>query len=267
MNLGLEKRTALVTGASEGIGKAIALALLAEGARVAIVARRADGLKKLSGELAPFGDRALTIAADVTKEDDVARIVDETTSTLGPIDILVNNAGTGTFKAFEELTLTDWRELFELNLFAVVAVTRAVIPAMRERHWGRIINVSSESGIQPDPIGTHYNASKGALNVLSKSLSKAYGGDNILINTISPAFIMTPLLEGMMEKLAKQRRVSRDEAVTLFLKEQRMHIELKRPGTPEECAAAVCFLASDQASFITGANLRVDGGSVATVEN
>ena len=267
MNLGLDKRTALVTGASEGIGKAIALALLAEGARVSIVARRPEGLAQLHDALAPFGDRAITIAADVTKEDDVVRMVDETTRRLGPVDILVNNAGTGAFKAFEELSLGDWRELFEINLFSVVAMTRAVLPSMRERHWGRIINVSSESGIQPDPVGTHYNTSKGALNTLTKSLSKAYGADNILINTISPAFIMTPLLEGMMEKLAKQRGVSRDEAVTLFLKEQRMHIELKRPGTPEECAAAVCFLASDQASFITGANLRVDGGSVATVEN
>jgi len=184
----------------------------------------------------------------------------------GPIEILINNAGgIGSFAPFDALSHDDWRALFELNVFSVVELTRAVFPAMRERHAGRIINISSESGTQPDPMMPHYNASKAALNNLTKSLSKAYGGDGILVNTVSPAFIMTPLVETMMKNMASERGVGFDDVVAGFLQENRPHIELKRPGTAEEVAAAMCFLASERASFITGTDLRVDGGSVASI--
>ena len=111
----------------------------------------------------------------------------------------------------------------------------------------------------------HYNASKAAMNNLTKSLSKAYATEGILVNTVSPAFIMTPLLSAMLQKMAKSRASALDEAVAAFLAKNRPHIELKRPGESEEVASAVVFLASEQASFITGTNLRVDGGSVASV--
>jgi 3-oxoacyl-[acyl-carrier protein] reductase len=136
---------------------------------------------------------------------------------------------------------------------------------MQRIKWGRIINITSESGVQPDAEMPHYNASKGALLVLSKSLSKTYAHDNILVNSVSPAFIRTPLVMDMMKKEAEGKGVSIEEAIKGFLQEKRPHIELKRPGEVQEVAAVVAFLASEAASFITGANYRVDGGSVASI--
>jgi NAD(P)-dependent dehydrogenase (short-subunit alcohol dehydrogenase family) len=184
----------------------------------------------------------------------------------GTVHVLVNNAGgIGSLSTFEELSDDDWANLFNLNLFSAVRITRAVIPFMRKQHWGRILNIASESGIQPDPNMPHYNASKAALINLSKSLSKAYAKDGILVNSVSPAFIKTPLAEQMLADQAKIRRITVEQAEEEFLRQNRPHIELGRAGTPEEVAAAVVFLASESASFINGANLRVDGGSVASV--
>jgi 3-oxoacyl-[acyl-carrier protein] reductase len=146
-----------------------------------------------------------------------------------------------------------------------VRATRAAVPHMQRQKWGRIINISSESGVQPDPMMPHYNASKSALNSLTKSLSKAYGKDNILVNTVSPAFIRTPLLDGFFERTAKDRGVSVDEAERILLREFRPNILLGRAGKPEETAGICVFLGSEQASFITGSNYRVDGGSVASL--
>jgi NAD(P)-dependent dehydrogenase (short-subunit alcohol dehydrogenase family) len=136
---------------------------------------------------------------------------------------------------------------------------------MQRQQWGRIVNISSESGTQPDAFMPQYNASKSALNSLTKSLSKAYAKDGILVNTVSPAFIMTPLVGEFMEQRAQAAGTSRAQAEAEFLAQNRPHIELKRPGRSEEVASAVVFLASEQASFITGTNLRVDGGSVASI--
>ncbi len=167
--------------------------------------------------------------------------------------------------AFDQLTDEDWLEILNFNVISAVRAVRAVLPYMRKQKWGRIINISSESGTQPDAFMPHYNASKAALNNLTKSLSKAYAQDGILVNTVSPAFIMTPLVSDMLGKMAREQQISSEEVTKQFLAANRPHIELKRPGESEEVAAAVVFLASEQASFITGTNLRVDGGSVASV--
>jgi 3-oxoacyl-[acyl-carrier protein] reductase len=139
------------------------------------------------------------------------------------------------------------------------------LPHMQKQKWGRIINISSESGVQPDPMMPHYNAAKSALNSFTKSLSKAYGKDNILVNTVSPAFIRTPLLEGLLEQQARARGITVDEAEKVLLREFRPNILLGRAGRADETAGIVVFLASEQASFITGSNYRVDGGSVASL--
>lgn len=136
---------------------------------------------------------------------------------------------------------------------------------MKKQGWGRIINISSENGTQPYPDMIHYSASKGALDNFSKALSKQYAENNILVNTVSPAFIMTPLVESMMQKAAEEQGISRDEAIERFLDNNRPHIELNRPGTIEEVGSIVAFLSSDKASFINGSNYRVDGGSVASI--
>jgi 3-oxoacyl-[acyl-carrier protein] reductase len=266
MNLGLQEKVVLVTGASKGLGKAIAEAFAAEGSRVALTARNQQELEQMVQEIQQRGGQAIALAADLTNADEVNHLVAETIAHFGTVHVLVNNAGSlGRFAAFEELSDDDWANLFNINLLSAVRITRAVLPAMRKQHWGRILNMASESGIQPDPDMPHYNASKAAMINLTKSLSKAYAKDGILVNTLSPAFIKTPLVEQMLADQAKAKRITVQQAEEEFLRYNRPHIELGRAGKPEEVAAAVVFLASEAASFITGANLRVDGGSVASV--
>ncbi len=267
MELGLKGKVVLVTGASQGIGRAIAEAFAAEGSRVAITARGADELQKAVREISErSGTEVIGIAADASKAADNIRMVDEAVKRFGTVHVLVNNAGgVGAFAAFHDLTDENWLDILNLNVMSAVRASRAVLPYMQKQKWGRIINISSESATQPDGFMPHYNASKAAMNNLTKSLSKAYATDGILVNTVSPAFIMTPLLSNVLQKMANEQGTSLEEAIAHFLANNRPHIEVKRPGEPKEVASAVVFLASEQASFITGTNLRVDGGSVASV--
>lgn len=266
MDLQLKGKNAIVTGGSKGIGKGIAVTLAKEGCNVSICARHRDELDATAEELESFGSEILDIQGDLTEEEDIEKVVNKTAEVFGSIDILVNNAGTiGQSGTFEDTPLEEWREVFELNLFAVVSITRKVIPYMKEQSWGRIVNMSSENGSQPYPDMIHYSATKGALDNFSKALSKQYADDGILVNTVSPAFVMTPLVENMMQQAADEQGISRGEAIEQFLVENRPHIEVKRPGTIEEVGPIVAFLSSDKASFINGANYRVDGGSVASV--
>jgi len=266
MDLGLKGKVALVTGSSKGIGRSIALALAREGCQVVVNARGQEDLKRVVAEIHKANGIGHSIVADVTKPEDARRLVDETLQRLGAIHILVNNAGgIGRFAAFEELTDEEWLAVFNLNVLSAIRVTRAVLPAMRKQKWGRIINISSESGTQPDALMPHYNASKAALNNLTKSLSKAYGKDNILVNTVSPAFIRTPQAQEMLAEQARAHGLSVELAERNFLLENRPNIVLGRAGQPDETAGVVVLLASEAASFITGANYRVDGGSVASI--
>ncbi|GGE33769.1 ketoacyl reductase [Pullulanibacillus camelliae] len=265
MELGLANKTAIVTGGSKGIGKAIAKALAKEGCNVVICGRGKEELDNVQSEIQTEGGEIFAVQADITKQQDVESLISETISHYNTIDILVNNAGiVGGFYNFEALSVDDWQEVFDVNVFGMVRVTKAALPYMRKAASTRIINISSESGIQPDAFMPHYNATKAAMINFTKSLSKAYAKDGILVNSVSPAFIMTPLLEDNLQRDAEAQSIAFDEAVQAFLKENRPHIEVKRPGLPEEVAAAVVFLASDQASFITGENIRVDGGSIAS---
>lgn len=266
MDLQLNDKHAIVTGGSKGIGKGIAMALANEGCSVCICARTQDELEATADELRETGADVLAVQADLTKGEDIDKVVNKASDTFGSIDILVNNAGTiGQSGTFEGTPLDEWRSLFELNLFAVVSITQKVIPHMKENGWGRIINISSENGTQPYPDMIHYSASKGALDNFSKALSKQYAQDNILVNTVSPAFIMTPLVSEMMDQAADEQGISKGKMIEKFLQDDRPHIELERPGTIEEVGSIVAFLASDKASFINGSNYRIDGGSVASV--
>lgn len=262
MELGLQGKVVLVTGASQGIGKAIAAAFAAEGSRVVLTARHQPELEQAVQEIRQRGGEALALAADVTSASDVQRLAQHALERLGTVHVLVNNAGGVEGAAqFEELSDEDWISVFQLNVLSTVRLTRAMLPSMQQQKWGRIVNIASDSGIQPDPFAPHYNAAKAAVINLTKSLSKAYGRDGILINTVSPGFTKTPLQEQFFAAQAQERGETPQQAVQAFLR----RFELGRPGTPEEVAAAVVFLASEAASFITGANLSVDGGLVASI--
>lgn len=267
MNGLLTGKTALVTGGSKGIGAAAALSLSEARAKVAICSRDAEELSRMAAEIeAKTGHRVLAIPADVSSQADVDRLMREVIASLGGVDILVNNAGgVGQIGPFEDIPVEVYTALYELNVVSMVRLVKAVLPGMKAKKWGRIINISSENGLQPDPDMTPYNLTKAAIINFSKSLSKSVGEYNILVNTVSPAFIYTPLVADMLDGIAAKSKISHEEALSWFLEERRPHIELKRAGRIEEVGAAIAFLASEQASFINGTNLRVDGGSVASI--
>jgi 3-oxoacyl-[acyl-carrier protein] reductase len=269
MELGLKGKVALVTGSSKGIGFAIAAALAREGCKVVLNGRHSTDLDSAAAQICTSGaarEALHSVASDVAAAGGAERAVAETVAHFGAIHILVNNAGgIGRFAAFNELTDDEWLAVFQLNVMSAVRASRAAIPHMQRQKWGRIINISSESGTQPDALMPHYNASKAAVNLLTKSLSKAYGADGILVNCVSLALIRTAAVEEMFAEQAKSRGVSVDEAERAFVRELRSNIVFGRAGRPAETARVVVFLASEQASFITGSNYRVDGGSVASL--
>jgi NAD(P)-dependent dehydrogenase (short-subunit alcohol dehydrogenase family) len=265
MDLGLDGRVALVTGASKGIGFSIAECLLGEGARVAICARNEEHLERAHSQLAQMGTVA-AVSADMRDPGEVRRLVGAVVAELGPIDVLVNNAaGITTFGGYDELGDEDWLESFEMNLMSAVHASQAVIPAMRERRWGRIVNILTESAVQPDAFMPHYAAQKAALLSVTKSMSKALAGTGILVNAVSPAFIKTPIIDTMLAGFAERDGITVEQAASDFLRYERPNITVGRPGRPEEVARIVAVLCSEAASFVNGTNVRVDAGSVATI--
>jgi NAD(P)-dependent dehydrogenase (short-subunit alcohol dehydrogenase family) len=268
MDLGLGGKVAVVTGSSKGIGKAVAVELAREGCRVVFSARGEKDLERVVEDVRRIGGTGdvLAVAADVTDASEVERLVGETVSRFGTVDILVNNAGgIGRRMPFHELSDEEWFEVLDLNLVSAVRLTRAVLPYMREQRWGRIINIASEAGSQPDVLKPHYNASKAALINLTKSLSKAYGEYGILVNAVSPATTLTPAVEGLIAEEAERKSIAPEEGEAAFVRDNKPNIVAGRLGRPEETAWVVAFLASERASFITGANYRVDSGSVASI--
>ncbi|WP_242137108.1 SDR family oxidoreductase [Sphingomonas sp. TREG-RG-20F-R18-01] len=265
MDLGIKGRIALISGADSGMGKETARLLLAEGVRVALTDKPGGDLEQSRADLASLGE-VIAVEADVTKLDDVRKLFAEVTAKLGAPDIYVNSAGvTGATGDFLDVDDAGWQETIEINLMGAVRMCREAIPAMRAKGWGRIVLLSSEDAVQPYVDELAYCASKAGILNLAKGLSKAYGCDNVLVNSVSPAFIATPMTDAMMEKRAKENGTSVDEAIESFLAEERPGMTLKRRGRAEEVAAAIVFLCSEQASFINGAGLRVDSGSVMTM--
>jgi 3-oxoacyl-[acyl-carrier protein] reductase len=265
MDLGIKGRVALVSGADSGMGMETARLLLEAGVRVAITDQPGGTLDDAVEQLSSLGE-LIAVTGDVTKIEDVRSIWAEVRKRLGNPDIYVNAAGvTGATGDFLEVDDAGWQDTLNINLMGAVRMCREAIPAMRTNGWGRIVLFASEDAVQPYVDELAYCASKAGILSLAKGLSKAYGGDNVLVNTVSPAFIATPMTDTMMRKRADERGESFDAAIESFLEEERPGMALKRRGRPEEVAAAVAFLCSDRASFINGAGIRVDSGSVSTI--
>ncbi len=265
MDLGIGHRIALVSGADSGMGKETARLLLEAGVRVAITDRADGTLDAAVDELSSLGE-VIGVTGDVTKPDDVRAIWASVRDRLGDPDIYVNAAGvTGATGDFLDVDDAGWLQTLDINLMGAVRMCREAIPAMRRGGWGRIVLFASEDAVQPYVDELAYCASKAGILSLAKGLSKAYGGDNVLVNTVSPAFIATPMTDKMMRKRADERGEPFEAAIDSFLAEERPGMVLKRRGRAEEVAAAVAFLCSERASFINGAGLRVDSGSVFTI--
>jgi 3-oxoacyl-[acyl-carrier protein] reductase len=255
MDLGLKGKVALVTAASKGMGKACALGLAAEGARVAMCARTEGDLKAAVDEVkaATKGD-VIGVAADVTKLDQVRTLVGRVKDALGAPDILIANCGGPPRGYFDEFADDAWYGAVEVSLMSTVRLIREVLPGMRARRWGRILTIQSVSVKQPLAELLLSNAVRPGVAGLMKTLALQLGKENILVNTLCPGRILTDRLMGGLAASG----LSREE----YLARQGAEIPLGRVGTVEEFASVAVFLASERASYVTGVALQVDGGLV-----
>jgi NAD(P)-dependent dehydrogenase (short-subunit alcohol dehydrogenase family) len=242
---GLDGKVAVVTGGAQGIGRAIAEGLAAEGARIVV----AD-LKGAEEAAATFAD-GVGIAADVSSEADVRRLADETVDRCGGIDILVNNAGLYAsleMRPFGQIPLEEWRQVMDVNVASMFLMCRAVVPRMRERGGGKIVNISSGTPFRGVPFLLHYVTSKGAIVAFTRALAKELGKDNVLVNCVAPGFTMSAGVQSHPEVIEKLRDVSVASRT------------LQRDQVPEDVVGAVVYLCGAGSDFVTGQTIVIDGG-------
>ncbi len=241
----LEGRVAIVTGGAQGIGRAIAEGLAAEGARIVIADLK--GAEQAAGAF----DDGVGLTVDVASEADTERMAAETVSRCGGIDILVNNAGlyaSLAMRPFEQIPLDEWRQVMDVNVMSMFLTCRAVVPRMRERGGGRIVNISSGTPFRGVPFVLHYVTSKGAIVALTRALAKELGGDEVLVNCVAPGFTIS---EGVRENPAVLEAL-RDVSVSART--------LKRDQQPSDVVGAVVYLCGPGSTFVTGQTIVIDGG-------
>ena len=252
MELGLENRVCVVTGSTEGIGRETARLLAEEGARVVTSGRRGVG---------PGIGEALHVAGDLSLPQGPRDLIAAAEEQIGPVEILVNNVGFAEIRPFDELTDDDWEQLWQLNVMSYVRAIQAVLPGMRERGSGRIVNVSSTAGKRPSTGMPDYSVTKAAVLSLSRLVADLYAKDGILCNAVTPGPTASPawLAEGgLADQTARRAGKSREEALADVGKGR----PLGRLADPEEIASVIVFLCSDRADYVTGAAWSVDGGTV-----
>lgn len=243
----LQGKVAVVTGASRGLGKAMAVALAAQGARVALVSRNEDDLDRVAGEISEAGGEAAVFVTDVASDDQVHKTQAKIMARFGTVHILINNAGLAMRRPITELTPDEWRSVLETNLTSAYLMSRSLVPHMKGQGYGRILNVASVMASVSLPGRTAYSASKSALLGFTRALAQELAADRITVNTISPGLFATELARPITEN---------PEVLSQFL----ANIPLNRPGNPEEIGHLAVYLCSDAAGYITGTDILIDGG-------
>jgi 3-oxoacyl-[acyl-carrier protein] reductase len=266
MDLQLDGKKALVTGSSKGIGEAIAKKLALEKAIVIVHGRDRAQTEKVASDIVARGGRAYAVLGDLTRDDEVRRLIDEAEMLAGPIDILVNNAG-GSLGSKENWTNTEaasWTSAYDRNVLAALRVSTRLLPAMRLAGWGRVINISSVAATMPPPSAPDYSACKAALNAMTVSMAKAVAADGVTVNVVSPGTIHSAALDTRFREVAAERGVANIDApweeIERAVLPMFAQVPLGRVGRLDEIAATIAFLASPLAGYITGINLRIDGG-------
>jgi 3-oxoacyl-[acyl-carrier protein] reductase len=265
MDLGLAGKACVVTGASRGIGRVTARKLCTEGAHVLLVARSKDDLEAVERECIGAGGRASAFVCDVTERDAGERIMTEANRSFGPVDVLVNNAGTAKWRDVDDVPEEDWQAAWDLNVMACLRTMRALVPEMRKRGWGRVVNVSSTAGKRPSAYMPEYSVAKAALLSLSRLYADRCAADGVLVNAVCPGPTKSELWTsagGLADQSAGLSGLRDPEEA---IERAAAGRPIKRLAEVDEIAAAIVFLCSEPASYVAGAAWSVDGGTVPVI--
>jgi 3-oxoacyl-[acyl-carrier protein] reductase len=269
MDLGLSGRTCVVTGASSGIGREVALQLCAEGAKVLLVARGEERLSAATEQAAraaePAGGVAAALALDVTAEDAGEQMLVSAEERFGSFDVLVNNAGAAKWRDLDDVPDEDWRAQYELNVMAPLRAMRAAIPPMVERGWGRVVNVCSTAGKRPSSAMPEYSVAKAAELSLSRLFADRYAKSGVLVNAVAPGPVEAEMWMEPGGLLDQSIELSGAASRTEALAEAGSKRPIGRLAQPEEIASTIVFLCSERASYVSGAAWSVDGGTVQVI--